>query len=441
MPADGRPTTRALFPPPTLAGYRASWLPADLIAGTIVAGMQIPQAMAYALLAGLPPQSGLYAAILPLVAYGLLGTCRTLAVGPVAIVALMVGHAVASRADPAGSAALLALLVAVALGALAVLRAGRLTRLLAPPVVQGFLLAAALLIGAGQTKHLLGVSFGATERPYEVFGEIATHVSAAHVPTLWIGGACLATLVLLRSAGEPLLARAGVPRRIARLASRAGPLYVALAAIAWSASTDAAARLGVAVIGAIPSGLPTLALPSTSWRDVGALLPAALVISLVIYVQSFSMAQGIAARRNEHVRPDRELVALGAANLGAALCGGFPVAGGLSRSAANEEAGARSGAATLVTATLVVLTLALGTSLLGYLPKAVLGAIILVAVLGLFDVRRALELARTSVRDGVALTVTFAGVLLLGIELGLLAGVLAHAGWGVATQRRASDST
>ncbi len=398
----------------------------DLVAAAIVTVMLIPQSLAYAMLAGLPPEMGLYASILPLVAYAVFGTSRTLAVGPVAVVSLMTataigGLALPGTADHAAAAVALAFLSGLILVAMGVLRLGFLANFLPHPVISGFITASGLLIATSQIPALLGIPGGGQTLP-AMLGRIAGNLPQANLPTLAIGAATLGFLVWVRRGLRPLLIRAGLGARAADLAAKAGPI-VAVAgatALAWGLGLEAR---GVAVVGEVPRGLPPLTLPAFSAETWWALAGSALLISVIGFVESISVAQTLAAKRRQRIEPDRELVALGAANLSSGLSGGYPVTGGFARSVVNHDAGAETPAAGAFTALGILLAAAFLTPLLHHLPKAVLAATIVVAVLSLVDLgilRRAWGYAKA---DFAAVAVTVALTLALGVEAGIVAGV------------------
>jgi SulP family sulfate permease len=392
-----------------LPRYRRADLPGDLTAGVTTAVMLIPQAMAYALLAGLPPVVGLYAAIAPPLVYALFGSSPKLAVGPVAMDSLLVAAAVGSVAL-AGTevyvttAAALALMVgAVQLG-MGALRLGFVVNFLSRPVLSGFTSAAALVIAASQLGPLLGLRLGSSTALHTIVLEIAGAVTKIHVPTLVLAAVTMLVLVLLgRWRGKALL-------------------VVALG-IAASALLDLPA-LGVAVVGEVPPGLPSPALPLVPWATLGALVPAALTIALVSFMEAISSGLAV-AEDDQRPAADRELVALGLSNLACGVMRGYPVAGGLSRTAVNAQAGARTGLAGVFTAALVALALLFLTPLLRGLPRASLAAIIVVAVFGLIDRKLPRELWRVRRRELPVLLLTFMATLTLGISTGLVLGVLA----------------
>ncbi len=413
-----------------LSDYRREFFVGDLMAGLVVAIMLVPQAMAYAMLAGLPPQVGLYASILPLVLYSLFGTSNSLAVGPVAMVSLLVMSGVGELAVP-GSEEFIALCLTLALlvGAMQVLmsifRMGFLVNFISHPVLSGFTSAAAIVIGFSQMKHLFGVSVDRGEYPFELIWGTLSKVAESNLVTLVIGIASCGLLLLFGHWLAPLLKRFGVRGVIATTISKVGPLVAVTAAalaVFWGGFHE---TNGVSIVGEIPRGLPTFTIPEFDLQAIRSLLPLALVITLVGYLESISVAKALAGRRREKVDANRELFALGIADVGAAFTGGYPVTGGFSRSLVNYSAGARTPMASIITAALVALSVGLLTPWFFYIPKAVLAAIIVVAVIGLVDFKTPLRLWRYSRPDAIALTVTFVAVLGLGIETGILIGVVA----------------
>lgn len=411
-----------------LPAYRRADLTGDLIAGSVVAIMLVPQGMAYALLAGLPPQVGLYASIMPLVIYGLLGTSRTLAVGPVALVSLLVATGITAVAEPGSAVTLqlaltLALLVGVLQVAMGLLRLGFLVNFLSHPVLAGFTSAAAIVIGFSQVKHLLGTGGPRTESFFDTLRVTLAHLGETNGVTLALGVFGIATLLYFKHGLGGHLRRLGMSERWIMPATRSAPLVVVLAGtlLVWALGLDA--RAGVKIVGAVPAGLPPLTLPTLEPDALRLLLPTAVVISFVGYMESISVAKSLASKRRQKVDSNQELIALGAANLGATFTGGYPVTGGLSRSVVNFSAGANTGLASLITAVLVAVTVLFLTPLFYYLPQAILAAIIVVAVVGLIDVKTLRYDWRYSKADAASFVVTFAAVLALGIEVGILVGV------------------
>ncbi|BAP79016.1 high affinity sulfate transporter 1 [Pseudomonas sp. MT-1] len=398
----------------------------DSLAALIVTLMLIPQSLAYAMLAGLPPVAGLYASILPLIAYTLFGTSRTLAVGPVAVVSLMTAAALgplfaAGSAAYAGAALLLALMSGATLLAMAVLRLGFLANFLSHPVISGFISASGILIALGQFKHILGIPVTG-DNALQLLRGLIQGLPETHVPTLAIGTSSLVFLFLVRSRLGRWLQRLGMDARTAGTLTKIGPVVALLLAIAAVSGFQLAAA-GVRVVGEVPQGLPSLSLPPLDLALIAQLLPAAVLISLVGFVESVSVAQTLAAKRRERIEPNQELVALGGANIAAALSGGFPVTGGFARSVVNFDAGAQTPLAGALTAVGIGVTVLFFTPLFHNLPHAVLAATIIVAVLSLVDLTALTRTWRYSRQDAAAMAATMLGVLLIGVEAGIIMGV------------------
>ncbi len=407
--------------------YRRGTLASDLLASVIVTIMLIPQSLAYALLAGLPPEAGLYASIVPILLYTLFGTSRVLAVGPVAVVSLMTAAAIGQLAE-AGTAgyAIAALTLAFLSGGMlllmGVLRLGFLANFLSHPVISGFISASGILIAASQIGPLTGLKAeGHALLPQ--LASLTEQVAKVNLPTLVIGGASLGFLFWVRRGLKPLLRRMGLAARPADMLAKAGPvLAIAASTLAvWWFGLD---KAGVAVVGAVPQSLPPFTLPSFDPSLLRELLLPAALISLIGFVESVTVGQTLAAKRRQRIDPDQELVALGAANLGASLTGGFPVTGGFARSVVNYDAGAETPAAGAFTAIGLAMAALFLTPLIAYLPKATLAATIVVAVLSLVDLsilKRSFAYSRT---DFAAVASTMAVTLLAGVEAGVSAGVL-----------------
>jgi SulP family sulfate permease len=408
------------------AAYSRRTLGNDLVAALIVTIMLIPQSLAYALLAGLPAEFGLYASIAPLVLYGIFGTSRALAVGPVAVVSLMTAAAageVAAQGTPeyAGAALALAALSGLMLTAMGLLRLGFIANFLSHPVISGFITASGILIATSQLRHLLGVNAGGHTLP-EMLSGLVGAIDATNFVTLAIGLAATGFLFWARKGLKPFLLARGAGARLADILTRAGPVAaVAVTTLAvWGLGLGEA---GVRTVGTVPPGLPPLVLPafdSALWA--GLALPA-LLISVVGFVESVSVAQTLAAKRRQRIEPDQELIGLGAANLGAAVTGGFPVTGGFARSVVNFDAGAETPAAGLFTAAGITLATLLLTPLLYHLPVATLAATIIVAVLSLVDLGSLRRTWRYSRADFAAQAATIVLTLVVGVEAGIVAGV------------------
>ncbi|PQA87436.1 SulP family inorganic anion transporter [Hyphococcus luteus] len=398
----------------------------DALAALIVTIMLIPQSLAYALIAGLPPEVGLYASMAPLLAYAVFGTSNTLAVGPVAVVSLMTASAVGRLVEAGGpdyimAAAALALITGVMLLALGVLRLGFLANFLSHPIIAGFITASGVLIAASQMKHVLGVSAHG-DTLVEIGESLGAHLGQTNPVTLAIGAGSILFLFLTRAFLQKLLHAAGLSERLAASIAKAGPLLAVIGATAIVAGFGLEAK-GVAIVGDIPRGLPPVAVPdfdAALWRELAG---AAFLITIIGYVESVSVAQTLAAKRRERIDLDQELVGLGASNIAAGVTGGFPVTGGFARSVVNFDAGARTPAAGAFTAAGIALAALFLTPFLYYLPQATLAATIIVAVLSLINIGAIRRTWAYSKSDFAAMMITIFGVFLFGVEVGVTAGV------------------
>lgn len=409
-----------------LKDYRVETFVSDGLAAVIVTLMLVPQALAYALLAGLPPEVGLYASMIPLVAYALFGTSATLAVGPVAVASLMTASALGGIAESGtpeyvGAAIVLATLSGLMLFAMGLLRLGFLANFLSHPVISGFVTASGILIAGSQLGPLLGVDSGG-HNLLEMVDGLWRQVAAINPVTAIIGSGTLIFLYLCRNFLRQSLTGIGFSERLSDLCTRAAPVtaVIATTAFAWHFDLGTA---GVRLIGEVPSGMPDIRLPSLDPELWATLMPAAFLISLVGFVESVSVAQTLAAKRRQRIEPNSELVALGLANVASGFSGASPVSGGFSRSVVNFEAGARTPIAGILTAVGIAIATLTLTGLLAFLPKATLAATIIVAVSTLIDlpaVRRTLAYSRA---DGAAMLATIILTLLQGVETGIIAGV------------------
>lgn len=406
--------------------YNRSVLTSDLMAAVIVTIMLIPQSLAYALLAGLPPVVGLYASIMPLVLYAIFGTSRTLAVGPVAVVSLMTASAAGAvaaqgTAEYLEAAITLAMLSGVMLAILGLLRAGFLANLLSHPVISGFITASGILIATSQLKHILGIKAGGDNWP-DMLGSLAAAIGETNVWTLAIGIPATLFLFWVRKGAKPALEKMGLPPRAADMTAKAGPVVAVVLTIIAVIAFDLGEK-GVNLVGAIPQGLPPFAVPSTDLSLIEQLWVPALLISIIGFVESVSVAQTLAAKRRQRIAPDQELIGLGASNIASAFSGGYPVTGGFARSVVNFDAGAETPAAGAFTAVGIALASLFLTPLLFSLPIATLAATIIVAVLSLVDLRTPGQLWRYSKADFAAHIATIGITLVAGVELGVIAGV------------------
>lgn len=406
--------------------YDKTTATSDLVAAVIVTIMLIPQSLAYALLAGLPPEVGLYASIAPLVAYAVFGTSRALAVGPVAVVSLMTASAVgqfAAQGTPEylGAAIALAFISGLMLVIMGLFRLGFLANLLSHPVISGFITASGLLIASSQLKHILGVpAHGHTL--YEILLSIAAHLDEVNWITLIIGAGATAFLFWVRKGLKRLLLGLGFKPFFADILTKAGPV-AAVAVTTLASAVFSLGDKGVRIVGDIPSGLPMPQLPSFDSELWLALAGPALLISVIGFVESVSVAQTLAAKKRQRIEPDQELIGLGTSNIASALSGGYPVTGGFARSVVNFDAGAATPAAGAYTAVGIALATLFLTPLLTHLPQATLAATIIVAVLSLVDFGAVKRTFAYSKSDFTAMAATILITLFFGVEQGVVAGV------------------
>ncbi len=396
-----------------LANYKKEHFKGDLSAGLTVGVMLIPQGMAYAMIAGLPPIYGLYASTLPLIIYALLGTSRQLAVGPVAMVSLLTAAGIGTMAT-GGTATYIALAITLAFLVgliqflLGVFRLGFLVNFLSHPVISGFTSAAALIIGLSQLKHLLGIDLGRSHHVHEILLEAFERIGELNWATFAIG---IGGIILINGIKKINKAIPG---------SLLAVVFGILVVMGFGLTEQ-----GVKIVGEVPQGLPFFAMPDFSMATIKALLPVALAISLVSFMESIAVAKAIQAKHKDYkVVPNQELIALGLANIGGSFLQSYPVTGGFSRTAVNDEAGAKTGMATIISAGLIVLTLLFLTPLFYFLPNAILASIIMVAVFGLIDIKEARHLWSANRSDFWMLVATFIATLTLGIEQGIGIGVV-----------------
>lgn len=396
-----------------LPRYKREYLKGDLAAGLTVGVMLIPQGMAYALIVGVPPIYGLYAATLPLIFYALLGTSRQLAVGPAALVSLLTAAGIGSLATP-GTNEFLVLCTGLAcmVGGIqllfGILRLGFLANFLSRPVISGFTSAAALIIGFSQLKHLLGIEIPRSQYVHEVIYHTWGKIGDTDILTLLVGLAGVGCILLAKRIHK------AIP----------GPLIVVVLGIlaVWVLGWEDSSLI---LVGKVPEGLPQFRLPMLEWSKVMLLLPIALTISLISFMESTAIAKTIQSKhKNYQIHPSQELIALGVANISSSIFQAFPVTGGLSRTAVNDQAGAKTGMASIVSAVFIVLTLLFLTPLFYYLPNSILAAVIMVVVLGLVDIKRPLQLWKANRSDFWMLIATFVATLSMGIVIGIGAGVV-----------------
>ncbi|MAQ81951.1 MAG: sodium-independent anion transporter [Maritimibacter sp.] len=409
------------------ARYDRNALSNDLIAAVIVTIMLIPQSLAYALLAGLPPEAGIYASIVPIMLYSVFGTSRALAVGPVAVVSLLTASAVGQVADAgtagyAVAALTLALLSGVFLLVLGLFRLGFLANFLSHPVIAGFITASGILIAASQLKHILGIQ-ASGHTLVETLISLGEHIGDVNVITLVIGVLATGFLFWVRKGLKPLLRKAGLGPRMADVLTKAGPVaaVVATTLVAWGLGLQ---DRGVSIVGSVPQSLPPFTMPGLGLDLIRQLAVPAVLISIIGFVESVSVAQTLAAKKRQRIDPNQELIGLGAANIGAAFTGGYPVTGGFARSVVNFDAGAETPAAGAFTAVGLAIAAVALTPLVYYLPNATLAATIVVAVLSLVDVSILKKTWRYSRSDFAAVAATIVLTLVLGVEIGVASGVI-----------------
>ena len=398
----------------------------DIMAALIVTIMLIPQSLAYALLAGLPPEAGLYASIVPILLYTVFGTSRSLAVGPVAVVSLMTAAALSNIVEQgtmgyAVAALSLAGLSGVMLLAMGLLRLGFIANFLSHPVIAGFITASGVIIAASQLKHIFGIEAHG-HNLLELVVSLSTHLTETHFVTATIGITATVFLFWVRKGLKPLLVKLRLGTIVIGVMVKTGPVVVVVATTVavWAFGL---ADQGVRIVGDVPQSLPPFTLPSASPALLGQLLLPAFLISVIGFVESISVAQTLAAKKRQRIDPDQELIGLGAANIGASLTGGFPVTGGFSRSVVNFNAGAETPAAGAFTAIGLAIAAVALTPLIYFLPKATLAATIVVAVVSLVDFSILKRSWHYSKADFSAVLVTILLTLLLGVEAGVSAGV------------------
>jgi len=395
-----------------IRSYDKSDLRGDLIAGITVGVMLIPQSMAYAVLAGLPPVYGLYASVFPMIIYGILGTSRELAVGPAAIICILIVAGVSEFAEVGSDRFIqMAILTAFGVGilqlAMGVLKMGFIVNFLSHPVNSGFISASALIIAVSQLGSLLGLDLEKSAKVYETAAKVALSIGDIHPATALLGVVSLIFLIGFKYWKKRFPA--------ALVVVAAGIMFT------WLFNLDTS---GVSIVGSIPEGMPSLSTSFINISDLQQLIPLILIISLVAYVQSIAIAKLMASKKGYRIDSNQELIALGAANIGGAFFQAFPTTGGFSKTAVNEQSGGKSGISAITTAVLIGLTLLFLTPLFYYLPKAILAAIIISAVVGLFDLRRMVYLWRADKRDLSMLLITFFATIIIGIEEGIAIGVV-----------------
>jgi len=406
--------------------YNRTSLTNDMMAAVIVTIMLVPQSLAYALLAGLPPEAGIYASIVPIVLYAIFGSSRVLAVGPVAVVSLLTASAVGQVAETGTAGYAIAALTLAALSGgflvlLGLLRLGFLANFLSHPVIAGFITASGILIAMSQLKHILGVSAHGHTLP-EMVQSLAEHLDQSNLITLGIGVSAIVFLFWVRGNLKPLLNRMNLGPLLTDLLTKAGPVFAVVATTLSVWGFDLA-QDGVRIVGDVPQSLPPFTMPGFNLDLLQQLMVPAILISIIGFVESVSVAQTLAAKKRQHIDPNQELIGLGAANLGAAFTGGFPVTGGFSRSVVNFDAGAETPAAGVFTAIGLAIAAVALTPLVYYLPNATLAATIIVAVMSLVDFSILKKTWTYSRSDFIAVAATIILTLGFGVEVGVAAGV------------------
>lgn len=408
-----------------LRHYNQNAFKSDLLSSLIVIAMLVPQGMAYAMLAGLPPVMGLYASIVPMIIYALVGSSPTLSIGPVAIISMMT-FATLNPLFEVGSpvyiqaACLLALMVGVISLLLGMMRFGFLIQLISHPVIKSFIIASALLIALGQLKFLFDVPLQANNIP-EFLISIFEYFSLIHLQSLFLGIAAILFLIFIPKVfNHPTIA--GLFKSTAFL-SRAVPLFLVVISIGLVYFLNLQ-NIGIKTVGVIPSGFPPLSMPYWTWDLVITLFPGATMIAMISFVESLSIAQATALQQRSQLNSNQELIALGLANIGAGITSAFPVTGSLSRTVVNADAGAKTPMAGVLSSLFIVIVSLYFTGFFSDLPLAVLAATIIVSIWKLVDFKPFFETWQYSKADGIAMWVTFFGVICIDISTGLIIGII-----------------
>jgi sulfate permease, SulP family len=412
-----------------LPSYRKSDLPGDFVAGLTVAIMLVPQSMAYAILAGLPPEVGLYASILPMMVYGFMGSTPVLTLGPTAITSVMVLSSISHLADQDTEQYLsLALTLALCLGVIfllmGILRLGFIVNLLSEPVLIGYINAAALVIIFSQVHNLLGVSIRQVSHPYELIWETLRQVKDTNPTTLFMGLSGIGIIVYFRTILEHQLARFQLNATMKIVIVRSGPLVVAALGITVVYVFRLDTSAGVGTVGDVPSGFPSLAFGNFDFTHMEALIAGAMAIAFVGFMEDMSTIKSLAGLSRQRINANQQLIAMGAANVAAAISGGYPVTTSISRSAVNYAAGANTGMSSVVASIIIAVVVMFFTPLFYYLPTTVLAAIVITSVVKLINVASIRQLWRYSNVETIPFTITFLSVLVASIELGILIGII-----------------
>lgn len=393
-----------------LRRYSKEDITGDLTAGITIAVLLIPQGMAYAMIAGLPPVTGLYASIIPVAIYAIMGTSRQLSVGPVAIVSLMVASSLSelhlTQEDYITHAIFLSLISGILLLLMGLFRTGFLDNFLSHSMISGYTSAAAIIIGMSQLKHLTGVKIQDNHIIFVTLYETIKHIDEIKWPALITGLVSIGIICLLKNINKK------IPGALIAI-------ILGMSAVYYGGLSGS-----ISVIGDVPKGFPPFHVPELDFKVIPNLFLVALTIGVVGFMESISVAKAIAARTRHNIDANRELIALGLSNIGGAFFSAYPATGGFSRTAVNYEAGARTGVASLITAGVIAITVAFFTPFLYYIPRTCLAAVIMVAVIGLIDIKGAIHTFRVKRKDGYVLVITFLTTLLIGVEQGILTGVI-----------------
>ncbi len=422
-----------MLTPDWLKKYKKEQLNGDIIAGVIVAVVLVPQAMAYGMLAGLPAETALYSSVLPLILYAAFGSSRALAIGPVGLMSLMTGAAlielnISDPTDMVSAAHTLALLTGGVLLLMRLAKLGSIINFLSHPVISGFVSASAIIIAISQLKHLFGLEIPRGLPSHETLLLLVSEIRHLNIATTIIG---ITSLLILYGFKKPLgylLKRLYCNEACIQVTSKIGPLFAVLVSTAAVYYLNLSGEQQVSIIGYIPAGLPTIIIPNTEIPLIKSLLPNAILIALIGYLESVSIAKSMASQKRQKIDSNKELIGLGTANIASAICSGYPVAGGFGRSMVNFTSGANTPLASIITALLVGITLVSLTPLFFFLPKAALAAIIITAVIALIDAHTLKHAWRYDKADASSMIITFVAVLLVNVETGIFAGIIMSIG-------------
>ena len=408
--------------------YKRAELPGDMIAGLTVATMLIPQSMAYALLAGLPPIVGLYTGILPVLVYGLLGSTRILTLGPTAITSVMILTSISGLAEPGSEQFYtLSLTLALTLGIVYLLmglfRLGFVVNLLSQSVLEGYVNAAALIIAISQFKNLLGIQISRTAQPAETLLQTILSIEQVHMPTLLLGALCIVIILIFNYGLDGFLSRLQLNSTLKLTIIRSGSLVAVMVSILVVAILRLD-RQGIDIIGSIPQGFPPITLGPYDFTEWQTLLTGAIAIAFVGFMEGVSTAKSVMSRQKQTLDGNQELIAMGAANIAGAISGGLSSTTSISRSAVNYAAGANTGLSSVIAAVIVGLTVSFFTPIFFYLPSTALAAIILTSVIKLFNIQSLRQLWKYSKLDTIPFFVTFFATFLISIPIGIASGIL-----------------